>query len=86
MARAELMSAIGNLMMLLYMISRIDQPMLYEMAEKVPRTVGIMYEEVKASKKRKKVSIFELFSIMRSPEIYALLNAVRSMVKDISDK
>ncbi len=85
MARAELMSAIGNLMMLLYMISKIDQPMLYEMAEKVPKMVGTMYEGIKASKKRK-ASIFELISMMRSPEMYALINAVRSMIRDISDK
>lgn len=87
MARAELMAAIGNLMMLLYMLSRIDQPMLFELAEKVPRALSIAYEEIKESKmRRKRVGMLELLALMRSPEIYALMNALRMMLKDIPSK
>ncbi|SPC33281.1 conserved protein of unknown function [Candidatus Nitrosocaldus cavascurensis] len=84
MARAEMMAAIGNLMMLLYMLSRIDQPMLFEIAEKLPKGLNLMYEEIKAPKK--KASIMELLALMRSPEIFALMSAMRSMLKSISSK
>lgn len=84
MARAEMMAAIGNLMMLLYMLSRIDQPILFEIAEKLPKGLNLMYEEIKAPKK--KVSIMELLALMRSPEIFALMSAMRSMLKSISSK
>lgn len=82
MARAEMMAAIGNLMMLLYMLSRIDQPVLFELAEKLPKGLNVMYEEIKAP--RKKASILELLALMKSPEVYALISAMRSMLRSIS--
>ncbi|MCS6767342.1 MAG: hypothetical protein RMJ59_00530 [Candidatus Nitrosocaldus sp.] len=92
MARAEVMAAIGNLMMLLYMLSRIEQPVLLELAERMPRALSAMYREIKGVEKererrrRKKVSILELLALMRSPEIYTLMSAMRSMMKDTSSK
>ncbi|MEM0367052.1 MAG: hypothetical protein QW572_00350 [Candidatus Nitrosocaldus sp.] len=83
MARAELMAAIGNLMMLLYMLSRINQPMLFELAERLPKGLNAMYEEIKAPRKGK-ASILELLTLMRSPEMYALMSAVRSMMREVS--
>ncbi|MCS7140862.1 MAG: hypothetical protein NZ888_01585 [Candidatus Nitrosocaldus sp.] len=91
MARAEVMAAIGNLMMLLYMLSRIEQPVLLELVERMPRALSAMYREIKGvererERRRKKVSILELLALMRSPEIYTLMSAMRSMMKDTSSK
>lgn len=41
-------------------------------------------EEIKAPKK--KARIMELLALMRSPEIFALMSAMRSMLKSISSK
>lgn len=81
MARAEVMAAVGNLMMLLYMLSRIDQPMLFEIAEKMPRALSTIYGEIKAERRR--AGILELLELVRSPEIFAFMSALRSMLKDI---
>ena len=78
--RPELMGSIGNMMMLMYFMSKLDHAMLFETANNLPPCISKAYEELRNAPK-KKAGLFELLDLMRSPEFYAMLRAMRSMVK-----
>ena len=84
MARSELMATIGNFMMLLYAFSKIDQAILYEIAEKLPKGIETMHKELK--KPRHKVGILEMLKILESPDMAAFLKAVQAMISEESYK
>ena len=78
--RPEVMGSAGNMMMLLYFMSKLDHAMLFETANNMPPCISKAYEEIKNTPRRK-AGFFELLDLMRSPEIYAMLKAMRSMVE-----
>ena len=80
MARQELMATIGNLMMIFYALSKIDQAILYEIAEKLPKGIETMHKELK--KPRHKVGILEMLKILESPDMAAFLRAVQAMISE----
>ena len=73
-ARPEIMKSLGNMMMLVYMLSLFDNALLMRMAETVPKC---FQESMKAMEKTEKgMGLRDLLSLMRSPEMAALLNAM----------
>ena len=78
-ARAEVMKAVGNLMMLIYMLSLFDNFMLMKAAETTPKCVDVAVKE--ASKVEKGLGFLELLRIMRSPEMAAALRAFTSIMR-----
>lgn len=78
-ARAEVMKALGNMMMLVYMLSLFDNFMLMKAAETTPKCVDVAVKE--ASKVNKGMGILELLNTMRSPEMAAALKAFIAMMK-----
>jgi uncharacterized protein YjgD (DUF1641 family) len=83
-ARAEVMKAVGNLMMLVYMLSMFDNFMLMRVAETTPKCVDVAVKE--ASKVERGLGLLELLSIMRSPEMAAALKAFTSIVRCMRGK
>jgi len=79
MARAEVMKAVGNLMMLIYMLSSFDNFMLMRAAESTPRCVDVAVKE--ASKVEGGLGLLELLRVMRSPEMATALKAFTSLMK-----
>ena len=79
MARAEVMKAVGNLMMLIYMLSSFDNFMLMRAAESTPRCVDVAVRE--ASKVEGGLGLLELLRVMRSPEMATALKAFTSLMK-----
>ena len=79
MARAEVMRAVGNLMMLIYMLSSFDNFMLMRAAESTPRCVDVAVRE--ASKVEGGLGLLELLRVMRSPEMATALKAFTSLMK-----
>ena len=79
MARAEVMRAVGNLMMLIYMLSMFDNFMLMRAAESTPRCVDVAVKE--ASKVEGGLGLLELLRVMRSPEMATALKAFTSLMK-----
>jgi uncharacterized protein YjgD (DUF1641 family) len=76
-ARPEVMKSLGNAMMLVYMLSLFDNALLMRMAESLPRCVE---ESVEAMEKTGKgMGIRDLLTVMRSPEMAALLNAMMAL-------
>ncbi|GBF09414.1 hypothetical protein apy_11390 [Aeropyrum pernix] len=74
LARPEVMKMIGNLMMMGYMLSQIDQPLLMKAAEKMPVCMNTALQEAAATEKG--MGIRELLKTMTSPEMAALLKAL----------
>ena len=83
--RPELMGAMGNMMMLIYMISRLNHPMIYEMAENTPPCIQKAWEEFKKTPD-KKAGFFELLDLMRSPEFYGMMRAMKAMLSCMREK
>ncbi len=79
--RPELISSLGNMMMLLYLVGSLDNAMVYELASKLPPRLSKAYEEFK-QKPRRKAGFFELLSLMRSPELFAMLKAVSKIASN----
>ena len=83
--RPELMGSIGNTMMLLYLMSRIDHTMLFEISNKLPNCISKAYEQLK-NPPEKKPGLIETINLLRSPEIYSMLNTLRTIISCIQDK
>ncbi|MCE4612406.1 MAG: hypothetical protein F7C07_01045 [Desulfurococcales archaeon] len=80
-ARPEIMKSLGNMMMLVYMLSLFDNALMMKMAEAVPKCVQ---ESVKTMEETEKgMGLRDLLSLMRSPEMAALLNAMVAMSRCI---
>lgn len=82
--KPEMMKALGNAMMLVYMLSQMDHPLLFKAAQSVPACTRAALEE--ASKTEKGLSILELMSIMRSPEMAAALKALTASIGCLKKK
>lgn len=74
MAKPEVMKMVGNMMMLGYMLSQIDQSLLVKAAEKMPVCINAALGE--AAKTEKGMGIRELLKTMTSPEMAAMLKAL----------
>jgi uncharacterized protein YjgD (DUF1641 family) len=83
-ARAEVMKAVGNLIMPVYMLSMFDNFMLMRAAETTPKCVDVAVK--KASKVERGLGLLELLSIMRSPEMAAALKAFTPIVRCMRGK
>ncbi len=83
--RPELMGAMGNMMMLIYFISRLNHPMIYEVAENTPPCIEKAWEEFKKTP-NKKAGFFELLDLMRSPEFYGMMRAMKAMLECMRKK
>lgn len=77
--RTEFMSAIANAVTLVYMLSQFSHPMLVQMAETMPKCTGKAMEELK--KTEKGMGLFQLLSLMRSPEMAAAMKAMVSAIR-----
>ena len=74
MAKPEVMKMVGNLMMLGYILSQIDQSLLVKAAEKMPVCINTALGE--AAKTERGMGIRDLLKTMTSPEMAAMLNAL----------
>ncbi len=83
--RPELMGAMGNMMMLIYFISKLNHPMIYEVAENTPPCIEKAWEEFKKTPE-KKAGFFELLDLMRSPEFYGMMRAMKAMLECMRKK
>ncbi len=79
MARPEVMKMVGNMMMLGYMLSQIDQSLLVKAAEKMPVCMNKALEE--AAKTEKGMGIRDLMRAMTSPEMAAMMRLMLASVK-----
>lgn len=79
LARYEAMSSIGNMMMLMYMISNFDNYKLLKAAETMPPCIEKAGEIAVSSEKG--LSIRELLRIMTSPEMGAALRALVEIMR-----
>jgi len=79
-SKKEVIAMLGNLMMLLYLVSNLNHAQIAELAEKTPKCVEKSYEEFKKYPE-KKMSLFEMLNIIRSPEFAALLKALMNLLK-----
>ena len=84
MARAEVMKALGNMMMLVYMLSQFDNFMLMKAAETTPKCIDTALGE--ASKVDKGLGLLELLNLMRSPEMAAALKGFIAMMRCLRGK
>lgn len=84
-ARKEVASLLGNAMVLMYMLSKVNQETLYEVAESAPRCIEDGYRELRNSPE-KGMGLLEALRIIRSPEIAALLRALHRMLRCIRGK
>lgn len=73
-ARAEFMKAVGNAMMLVYMLSLFDHSLLMKAAEATPKCVEKALAE--ASENEKSLGLLELLRILRSPEMAMALRGL----------
>jgi len=85
MIKPELLGSIGNMMMLIYFLSKLDHSKVYEFADKVPECLNKAYEEFKNSED-KKAGLFELIKIMRSPEFFSMLKAMQKVLRCLREK
>jgi len=83
-ARAEVMKALGNMMMLVYMLSQFDNFMLMKAAETTPKCIDTALGE--ASKVDKGLGLLELLNLMRSPEMAAALKGFIAMMRCLRGK
>ncbi|MDM7275852.1 MAG: hypothetical protein P3X22_007065 [Thermoprotei archaeon] len=83
-ARAELMKAVGNAMMLVYMLSLFNHGILLRAAETTPKCVEAAINE--AAKTDKGLGLLELLRIMRSPEMAAALKSFMAMMRCLKGK
>ncbi|MFN4046266.1 MAG: DUF1641 domain-containing protein [Acidilobaceae archaeon] len=83
-ARAELMKAIGNAMMLVYMLSLFNHGILLKAAETTPKCVETAINE--AAKTDKGLGLLELLRVMRSPEMAAAIKSFMAMMKCLKGK
>jgi len=83
-ARAEVMKALGNMMMLVYMLSQFDNFMLMKVAETTPKCIDTAVGE--ASKVDKGLGLLELLNLMRSPEMAATLKGFIAMMRCLRGK
>jgi len=79
--RPDFMTSIANGMMLLYMLSQFNHGLLMNMAETMPRCSEAALNELK--KTEKGMGIRELLSLMRSPEMAAMMKAMITAVRCI---
>ncbi len=82
--RLELMSMVANMMMVAYMIGQLNHELMMEATESVPRCLDEAYREF--SKDHRKMGLFELLSIVRSPEFTAALKAMQQMLRCFRQK
>ena len=78
-SRTEFMSAVANAMMLVYMLSQFSHPMLVQMAETMPKCTEKAMNELK--KTNKGMGLFQLLSLMKSPEMAAAMKAMISAIR-----
>ncbi len=79
MAKPEFMKMVGNMMMLGYMLSQIDQSLLVQAAEKMPVCINKALEE--AARTEKGMGIRDLLRVMTSPEMAAIMRLMVSGVR-----
>ncbi len=77
--RPDFMTSIANGMMLLYMLSQFNHGLLMNMAETLPKCTEGALKEMKETEKG--MGIRELLSLMRSPEMAAMMKAMIAAVR-----
>ncbi len=84
MSRKEIMGMMGNMMMLMYLVSQLDTGMLMKLAEKMPQCTKKMQETFE--KTEKGMGTFELLGVMKSPEFAGLLKGMQNMLKCMKEE
>ena len=78
MATKDVMKMTGNLMMIMYLLSQLDQSILMKLAQTLPTCVNKAQETIE--KTDKGLGTFELLNIMKSPEMAAMLKALQNTI------
>lgn len=76
LAKPEVMKALGNAMMLVYLLSRIDQDVLIALAEATPDCIAKARE---ATHEDRPMSIREMLRMITSPEMARLLRMAKAL-------
>ncbi len=79
-AKPDLMAALANIMLLIWMAGNLDHEMLFNAAQTFPEAMRAARQEFEAAEQRKP-SLLELLRIMRQPEFYRLLRAISAFLK-----
>ncbi|MEZ0290712.1 MAG: hypothetical protein ABWJ42_06460 [Sulfolobales archaeon] len=79
-SRKEFMSLVGNMMMLMYLMSNMNHVLIYELAERTPKCLERGYEEFKKHPE-KKLGLLEMLNIIRSPEFASALKALQTAIQ-----
>ena len=83
--RPEVMGMVGNVMVLLNLIGSLDHATLIGLSQTLPQALNDAMAELKKAPDRK-LGLFELLNMMRSPEFSALLRAARTMTKTMVEE
>lgn len=83
-ATKDVMKMTGNLMMLMYLLSQLDQSMLMKLAQTLPTCINKAQETFENTNKG--LGTFELLNIMKSPEMAAALKALQQSLACLKKK
>jgi uncharacterized protein YjgD (DUF1641 family) len=82
--KPELMGSVANAMMLVWMIGNLNHQILFELAQKLPEGMKKATEEFSQAQKEKP-SIFKMLKLMKSPEFYAAIKSLHTIIRYISN-
>lgn len=82
--RPDTMRAVGNLMMLVYLLSSLNNSMLMKAAESVPPCIDKAVDT--ASNNMRPIGILEAIRILRSPEVGAALRSLHAALSCLAKR
>lgn len=82
-AKPDLMAALANIMLLIWMAGNLDHEMLFQAAQTFPEAMRAARQEFEATPERKP-SILELLRLIRQPEFYRLLRTMQAFLKALN--
>jgi|UPI0003B5610A Uncharacterized conserved protein len=82
--KPEIMGSVANAMMLVWLIGNLNHQLLFELAQKLPEGMKKATEEFSQAQKEKP-SIFKMLKLMKSPEFYAAIKSLHTMIRYISN-
>lgn len=77
-ARPDIMGMVSNMMLMMWLMGQIRGEVMFNLANKAPPCMDEAYDEFR--KPHKRMGLFEMMNIMRSPEFAAALKAMQKML------
>lgn len=77
-ARPDIMGMVSNIMLMMWLMGQVRGEVMFNLANKTPPCIEEAYDEFR--KPHKRMGLFELINLMRSPEFAAALKATQKML------